>query len=108
MHSKLQVSIKERVLQKKPKKIVFPKGIPYNQKKLTYRTVRVSSLFLPTQNPLVQLELAKKENGTNSNKLNLSRLVPKVGIEPTLQWNTSLSRARLPVPPLGHTNNPQI
>lgn len=26
--------------------------------------------------------------------------VPKVGIEPTLQRNTSLSRARLPVPPL--------
>ncbi len=29
-------------------------------------------------------------------------LVPEVGIEPTLQWNTSLSRARLPVPPLRH------
>ena len=25
--------------------------------------------------------------------------VPRVGIEPTLQWNTSLSRARLPIPP---------
>jgi hypothetical protein len=27
-------------------------------------------------------------------------LVPKVGVEPTLQRNTILSRARLPVPPL--------
>ena len=26
--------------------------------------------------------------------------VPKVGIEPTHQWYTILSRARLPIPPL--------
>ena len=29
-------------------------------------------------------------------------LVPRVGIEPTLQRNTSLSRARLPIPPPRH------
>jgi hypothetical protein len=29
-------------------------------------------------------------------------LVPEAGIEPALRRNTSLSRARLPVPPLRH------
>tara|TARA_R110001592_G_scaffold205863_2_gene456467 strand:+ start:7509 stop:9107 length:1599 start_codon:yes stop_codon:yes gene_type:complete len=30
-----------------------------------------------------------------------SAFVPEAGVEPALQWNTSLSRARLPIPPLG-------
>ena len=29
-------------------------------------------------------------------------LVPEAGVEPALQRNTSLSRARLPIPPLRH------
>ena len=52
--------------------------------------------------PLIAMDTAKKANGTSSNFKNLSRIVPRVGIEPTLQRNTSLSRARLPVPPSGH------
>lgn len=46
--------------------------------------------------------LEGNKKGTGSNKKNLSRSVPWVGIEPTLQWNASLSRARLPIPPPRH------
>ena len=46
---------------------------------------------------LQRLKTKKRDNLST-----LSRFVPGVGIEPTLQRNTSLSRARLPVPPSGH------
>ena len=61
--------------------IVFPDGIRYDHKNHTYRTTRVNSIFAGMC--LLQEDLAKKENGTSSNDMNLSRLVPKVGIEPT-------------------------
>ena len=61
--------------------IVFPDGIRYDHKNHTYRTTRVNSIFAGMC--LLQEDLAKKENGTSSNKLNLSRLVPTEGVEPS-------------------------
>ena len=81
-------------------KAVFPNGIIYNHEKHSYRTERVNLLFSAI--PLFIEDLEGKKNGTSSKNKNLSRLVPEAGIEPALQRNTSLSRARLPVPPLGH------
>ena len=81
-------------------KMVFPEGIRYNHQKHCYRTSRVNTIF--SLMPLIAMDTAKKANGTSSNFKNLSRIVPRVGIEPTLQRNTSLIRARLPVPPSGH------
>ena len=86
-------------------KMVFPEGIRYNHQKHSYRTSRVNTLF--SLMPLITTDTAKKENGTGDKNINLSRLVPEAGVEPALQWNTSLSRARLPIPPLGHHFMPQ-
>lgn len=86
--------------------MVFPDGIRYDHKNHIYRTTRVNSLFAGIA--LLQEDVAKKENGTNANFKNLSRLVPKVGVEPTRQWHTSLSRACLPIPPLRQFLGTQI
>ena len=46
-----------------------------------YRTNRINYLFLG--NTLLEREGSKKENGTSSKSLNLSRFVPTMGVEPT-------------------------
>ncbi len=63
-------------------KMVFPDGIRYDYQNNTYRTNRVNTSFSVI--PHLQKDTAKKENGTSSNNLNLSRLVPWAGIEPAL------------------------
>ncbi len=90
--------------KKRIQKIVFPQGIVYNHEKHHYRTERVNLLF--SSIPLFQEDLQGKKNGTSSKNKNLSRLVPEAGVEPALQWNTSLSRARLPIPPLRQVCHP--
>ncbi len=80
--------------------MMFPEGILFDFKKDTYRTTRVNSIFSLINR--LSLCFDENKNGTSLNMFDLSRSVPRVGIEPTLQWNTSLSRARLPVPPSGH------
>ena len=61
--------------------MVFPEGIRYNHEKHSYRTTRVNTLFSVI--PLIAKETAKNANGTSSDFKNLSRLVPRVGIEST-------------------------
>ena len=62
-------------------KLVFPEGILYNREKDTYRTFRVNTIFKLI--PMIAEEIRGKENGANSNFKNLSRLVPRMGVEPT-------------------------
>lgn len=62
-------------------KLVFPEGIRYDLKNDVYRTDRINYLFLG--NALVERESSKKENGTSSKNLNLSRFVPGKGVEPS-------------------------
>ena len=45
---------------------------------------------------------AKKAENLDSTALACCHLIPVVGVEPTLQRNTILSRARLPIPPHRH------
>ena len=61
-------------------RMVFPEGILYNREKDTYRTFRVNTIFKVI--PMIAEEIRGKENGTNSNKLILSRLVLPTGFEP--------------------------
>ena len=58
-------------------KIVFPDGIRYNREKDIYRTTRVNSLF--SLIPQLVGDLEETKNGTYSDKLNKSRLVPEAG-----------------------------
>ena len=86
--------------KRKVQKMVFPDGIEYDHKNDEYRTLRVNSFF--SYIPVVSKELRHKKTGKFRVKRKNSGLVPEAGLEPALQWNTSLSRARLPIPPLGH------
>lgn len=61
---------------------MFPEGILFDFKKDTYRTTRVNSIFSLISR--LSLCFNENKNGTNQNKFDLSRLVPGVGIEPTL------------------------
>ena len=88
--------------KRKIQKMVFPDGIEYDHKNDEYRTFRVNSFF--SYIPMVSKELEHKKTGKFRVKTKNSGLVPEAGIEPALQRNTSLSRARLPVPPLGHSS----
>ena len=82
-------------------KLVFPKGIRYNFQNHDYRTFDVNPLFVCI--PQLTKELPKKKKGTKAYDELLSRLVPRVGIEPTLRCqNWILNPARLPIPPPGH------
>ena len=47
------------------------------------------------------VELNDEEQVPHDEAKQGKRCVPGVGLEPTLQWNSSLSRARLPIPPSG-------
>ncbi len=64
-------------------KMVFPEGILFDFKKDSYRTTRVNAVF--DLIPSFSNNLKDKKNGTDQNKVDLSRLVPEVGIEPTLR-----------------------
>ena len=86
--------------KRKIQKMVFPDGIEYDHKNDEYRTFRVNSFF--SYIPVVSKELGHKKTGNFRVKTKNSGLVPETGIEPVHQRYTSLSRARLPVPPLGH------
>ena len=86
--------------KRKLQKMVFPDGIEYDHKNDEYRTFRVNSFF--SYIPAVSKELGHKKTGNFRVKTKNSGLVPETGIEPVHQRYTSLSRARLPVPPLGH------
>ena len=81
-------------------KMVFPDGIEYDRKNDEYRTFRVNSFF--SYILIISEDLEHKKTGFSRNKSRKSGSVPEAGIEPALQRNTNLSRARLPVPPLGH------
>ena len=86
--------------KRKIQKMIFPEGIEYDRKTDKYRTLRVNSFF--SYIPVITKDVDNKKTGKFRVKTKNSGLVPEAGIEPALQWNTSLSRARLPVPPLGH------
>ena len=80
--------------QRKLLKIWFNGEIYYSKENNGYRTFSF--------NPFLGFSLRRE--GFKAKNPDLKRIksgfVPEVGIEPTLQRNTSLSRARLPVPPL--------
>ena len=56
-------------------KMLFPQGIMYNHEKHEYRTTRVNSLFTAISAVAGNIDANKK--GTNSNDMNLSRLVAR-------------------------------
>ncbi len=62
-------------------KMVFPEGILYDFKNSVFRTPYVNSIFSCIGE--LSKEMVKNKNGTSQNFEDLSRLVPKVGIEPT-------------------------
>ena len=62
--------------------LIHPEGIFYNHEKHIYRTKRVNVAFAVIA--LLERDLEQNKNGTNSNYMNLSRLVPKEGSEPSL------------------------
>ena len=86
--------------KRKIQKMVFPDGIEYDHENDEYRTFRVNSFF--SYIPALSKELGHKKTRKFRVKTKNSGSVPEAGLEPALQWNTSLSRARLPIPPLGH------
>lgn len=67
---------------------------------------KTDQYLTPNRNKIIDLinciteKYGNKKSGQSRVNLDLSALVPEAGIEPALQRNTSLSRARLPVPPL--------
>jgi DNA invertase Pin-like site-specific DNA recombinase len=61
-------------------KMVFPEGILFDYKNDIYRTIRVNSVF--NLIPSFSSSLKGKKKGTNSKKMNLSRSVLEMGLEP--------------------------
>lgn len=68
--------------KRKLQSLIHPEGIFYNHEKHVYRTKRLNTAFHAIA--LLQRDSEQNKNGTNSKSLNLSRLVPKEGIEPSL------------------------
>ena len=60
--------------------MIFPEGILYNFQNHNYRTFRVNKIFDLIN--CISVGFNQKKNGTNSNNLNLSRLVAGTGLEP--------------------------
>lgn len=94
-----QLWVSGDIQEKKRIQKIIPSRIRYNYEKHLYRTECVNTLLHAI--PFLQKDFTENKNGTSSENQNLSHFVPEAGLEPALQWNTSLSRARLPIPPLG-------
>lgn len=77
---------------------IFPENIQFLENEC--RTPRINEALRLML--LLDKGSSKNKLAQLPKKLVLSQKVPEVGIEPTLQRNTSLSRARLPIPPLRH------
>lgn len=65
--------------KKRIQNMLFPEGIRYNYEKHEYRTTRVNSLFTAISAVAGNIDANKK--GTNSNNMNLSRLVARPRVE---------------------------
>ena len=93
LYNRMDIRLKNKLLSS----ILNEKLVFLNKK---YRTPQFKDAFSFIYSNIKGLQtLGIKKGDTLSN---VSLNVPGVGIEPTLQRNTSLSRARLPVPPSGH------
>lgn len=60
--------------------MLFPEGILFDHKNDRYRTIRVNSIFSAIST--ITGNMNGNKNGTQSKNMKVSRLVPKVGIEP--------------------------
>lgn len=85
------ISIKNKLMSS-----IFKEKIEFDGKK--YRTPKFKEGFESIHYGINISRSVVNKKGDNLS--NVSLVVLEVGIEPTLQRNTSLSRARLPIPPL--------
>ena len=92
-------NIENELLKRRLQKIVLTDRILIEYKNGNYRTI-FNSIFFELMSSFCESYDNKKADNSNLN-LNMSAYVPRIGIEPILFRNTSLSRARLPVPPPG-------